>query len=367
MDKAPFQQKKPCYPVGRRLGEYLAVYDRLSPIEIDYDDLREFSAAYPLLDAKGRDTLWRTVVYDPVRRGDLYRRLAGVYATMRTEGDFSAMEHLIVERVDFCEFGNSQPFRIRIVNQFNDNYDHFYVKRADASRLFGLELEHLLSPNRISYLVHHQTLVEEHIAGVPGDQFISDYFAQPNLNKVRMAKEFVKFNERCTIRLLGDMRCYNYVVDITPDFEDEQYRVRAIDFDQQTYEGALDVYLPHRYDNNQPVLQLCHRYLNPASIHQYQLEERTLMARRYRMAQMRLKEVLDVMKEKLYSTEEHIARLAAELNDFHGTDLFTGLRTMGDVLQTQLSVALAVPLRRSRHSQREAARAGRKGSVADDD
>lgn len=352
-------KKKPCYPVGRSLRDYLAAYERLSPVEIDYEELLEFEAAYPLLDNRGNDSLWRTVMYDPVRRADLYKRLSGVYALMRTEGDLDAMGHLIVERVDFCEFGNSQPFRVRVVNQYNDNYDHFYVKRADASRLFGLELEHLLSPNRISYLVHNQTLVEEHIAGVPGDQFIAGYFKNPDLNKVRMAKEFVKFNERCTVRLLGDMRCYNYVVDITPDFEDEQYRVRAIDFDQQSYEGDLAIYLPHRYDNNRPVLELCNRYLNPASIHQYQLEERTLIARRYRMSHHRLTDLFARMREKLYSEPEKIAQLAAELNEYHGTDSFASCRTMGAILERQLEIMLAVPLRRSRRASGQAVRSAR--------
>ena len=138
------------------------------------------------------------------------------------------MEHLVVDRIDYCQFGNSKPFRVRIVNQFNDNYDYFYVKIADASRVYGLELEHILSPNRINYLVDKTSLIEEHIAGIPRDTFIDNYINLPNFNKVRLAKEFVKFNERCFVRLLGDMRSYNYVVDVTPDFEEEQYRVRII-------------------------------------------------------------------------------------------------------------------------------------------
>jgi hypothetical protein len=142
-----------------------------------------------------------------------------------------------VARIDYCSFGNSHPFRIRIVNKFNDNYDHYYIKIADASRIYGLELEHILSPNRITFLTNKNTLVEEHIAGIPGDLFISDYLHQPVTNRIRFSKEFVKFNERCFVRLLGDMRSYNFVVDITPDIEDVQYRIRAIDFDQQSYEG----------------------------------------------------------------------------------------------------------------------------------
>lgn len=57
--------------------------------------------------------------------------------------------------------------------------------------------------------------MEEHIAGVPGDVFIRDYLGRDDLNRVRIAKEFVKFSERCFIRLLGDMRSYNYVMDVT--------------------------------------------------------------------------------------------------------------------------------------------------------
>ena len=344
----PTREKKEFYPITEKFRDYLGDHDRLSEIDISYDELHGFSAAYPLLDDNGNDTLWRSVVYDSARQNDLHRRLCNVYASIRTDGDLSVMEHLHVERVDFCEFGNSQPFRIRIVNHQNDNHDHFYVKRADASRVFGLEIEHLLSPNRIGYLVHDQTLIEEHIAGVPGDIFIEFYFKRRSLNRVRIAKEFVKFNERCIVRLLGDMRCYNYVVDITPDFEDEQYRVRAIDFDQQTYEGDLETYLPHHFENNQPVVDLCRQFLSSQSIHQYQMEERTLMARRYRISQVRLDRLLACMKEHPYSTPEKIARLGRELDAYHGTDKFSRCSTMGAMLETHLEVALAVPLRRSR-------------------
>ena len=176
-------------------------------------------------------------MYDPVRQTDLNRRLAHVYASIRTDGDFSVMEHLSVERVDFCEFGNTQPFRIRIVNLQNDNYDHFYVKRADASRVFGIELEHLLSPNRISYLVHGQTLVEEHIAGRARRHvhrpLLPAAVAQPRadcqgVREIQRALCRAPAGRHALLQLRGD---------VTPDFEDEQYRVRAIDFDQQTYEG----------------------------------------------------------------------------------------------------------------------------------
>ena len=54
----------------------------------------------------------------------------------------------------------------------------------------------------------------------------------------------MKFNERCFIRLLGDMRSYNFVFVLTPDFEGWQVRIRAMDFDQQSYSGRRSFYLP---------------------------------------------------------------------------------------------------------------------------
>jgi hypothetical protein len=41
------------------------------------------------------------------------------------------------------------------------------------------------------------------------------------------------------------MRSYNFIVNITPDILNYQYRFRAIDFDQQSYEGRKNLYLPH--------------------------------------------------------------------------------------------------------------------------
>src|SRR5690606_5049603 len=118
------------------------------------------------------------------------------------------------------------------------------IKQADASRIDGLELEEILSPNQVNYLVDRETLVEEHIVGIPGDVFTKNSLHNPEYNHTRIAKEFVKFNERCIISLLGDMRAYNFVMQITPDFDDFQFRIRAIDFDQQFYEGNPRVYMP---------------------------------------------------------------------------------------------------------------------------
>jgi hypothetical protein len=245
-----------------------------------------------------------------------------------------------VDRIDFCVFGNSQPFRIRIVNQYNDNHDYFYVKRADASRIYGLELEHILSPDSINYVVHGDTLIEEHIAGIPGDDFIRYHLNRTGLNKVRIAKEFVKFNERCFVRLLGDMRAYNYVVDITPDFDEEQYRVRAIDFDQQSYEGKKTMYLPQFFKENNAIVKLCLDLLNPKTFEQYRWEERTLMAKRLKSERYRLKDLVDWMQKDEIAPPEKVAQISAELAEYHQRPDFLRCKNMGDVLRLQLKVTL---------------------------
>jgi hypothetical protein len=231
-------RKKPMFPVHDRLRAYLKNHGREVKLPVSYNDLLRITYSIPLKDKKGNDTYWEKVVYD-MRDWEFIRDgLVQMYAILKTEGDLTFTSHLDVARIDYCSFGNSNPFRVRIVNKYNDNYDHYYIKIADASRIYGLELEHILSPNRITYLTNQNTLVEEHIPGIPGDVFIANHLSDPLTNKTRLAKEFVKFNERCFVRLLGDMRSYNFVVDITPDIEDYQYRIRAIDFDQQSYEAV---------------------------------------------------------------------------------------------------------------------------------
>jgi hypothetical protein len=247
------------------------------------------------------------------------------------------MDHLSIERVDLCTYGNTRPFRVRIVNRINDNFDYFYIKNADASRIYGLELEDILSPNRISYLVHEQTLIEEHIAGIPGDQFMRDYLSDPRLNKIRLAKEFVKFNERCFYRLLGDMHSSNFVVDLTPDFEEIHYRIRAIDFDQQSYEGGRKIYMPQYFKQNNPIIKVGLEVMTPESMRQYQKEERTLIANRAKASAYTLKTLLRVMRHDTISTPENVANLKEELSAYHKDPEFLKCQNMADILETNLT------------------------------
>ena len=335
-DPNRISKKKPIIPISDRLRDYLFKHDRAADIPIHYDDLKGARGSFPLLDKKDKDTLWETMVYDPDRMQELSRGLCVIYAQLRTAGDMSVMEHLYCERIDYCTFGNSNPFRIRIVNRLNDNYDHFYVKPADASRIYGLELEDILSPNRINYIVDSASLIEEHIAGIPGDNFIRDHMDRPSFNRVRIAKEFVKFNERCFVRLLGDMRAYNYVVDVTPDFEDEQYRIRAIDFDQQSYEGKKTLYMPQYFKTNNVLVKLAMELMTEETYKQYQYEERTLIARRLAAAKHQMKDLIDAMRKDRISSDEKVKQMREELAEHHQNTGFLSCKTMGAILRLHL-------------------------------
>src|SRR3954471_15081165 len=188
-DTVPPTRRKPTYPISSTLSSYLAKFRRELELPVSYARLESFRESVPLTDAEGRDTLWETVIYPPDEMSALKVDLKYIYALLKVHGDLSVMDHLYIDRIDFCSFGNSLPFRIRIVNGINENPDYFYIKQADASRVYGLELEHLLSPNRLNYFTHAGTLVEEHVAGLPGDLFIARWVDNRELKPIRIAKE----------------------------------------------------------------------------------------------------------------------------------------------------------------------------------
>lgn len=342
MQPAVTQQRKQFYPINALFRSYLTDFQRGMDLPVTYEDMLKYEDAFPLLNKEGRDTLWQTLIYEAQYGREIYDGLKRIYVLLRSGGDESVLPNLYIDRVDFCTFGNTKPLRVRVVNQYNDNHDYFYVKKADASRVYGLELEELLSPNHINFLVFEDTLIEEHIIGVPGDDFIRDYMTQPDLHEVRLAKEFIKFNERCFVRLLGDMRAYNYVVEVTPDFEENQYRVRAIDFDQQCYEGRRTLYLPQFFKNNLPVVELCTKLINVETSKQYQREERSLIKRRLNFALHRVQHLRECMCADRISSEEKTRQLRQELASMHNDFRFMLCQSMGEITFLNITITLGL-------------------------
>ncbi len=329
-------RRKPSFPISADLRAYLRRYKRERELPVTYERLRAFHEVIPLTDEKGKPTLWDTVIYDANEMSELNEALKEIYAWLKVDGDLSVVSHLYVDRVDFCTFGNSTPFRIRIVNAYNDNQDYFYVKQADASRVYGLELEHLLSPSRMQFMTHGNTLVEEHVAGIPGDMFIEKWLGRPDPKPIRVAKELVKFNERCFIRLLGDMRSYNFVFVITPDFEESQIRIRAMDFDQQSYDGRKNFYLPQFFKDNYPLVRFCTKHLHSETAHQYQREEQTLILQRASLASERLGLLLHDMARDPLAPIEKVHSLREGLAEHYHRKDYLRCESMGALIRENL-------------------------------
>jgi hypothetical protein len=340
-NKRLIKHKKTYFPVSKNLAEYLERFGRCIELPIHYEDLLQYNESMAVYDKNDEPTLWQTVIYPSGLTEEIEDGLTKIYSQLLADGDTSIIEHLSVDRVDFCTYANTRPFRIRIINSYNDNYDHFYIKKADSSRIYGLELEGLLSPNRINYLVNQETLIEEHIIGIPGDSFIEHKMKEPEVNKVRLAKEFVKFNERCFVSLLGDMRSYNYIVNVTPDVEEEQYRVRPIDFDQQCYEGDIKVYLPQFFKENTEIVNLCMELLNPKTVKQYQNEERALIGKRFRYSQEQIMRLIRCMSSDTISTPEKTEALKKGLCEFHKTQSFMQCKNMGEVVLENINTMVS--------------------------
>ncbi len=341
MNKKLISKKKPVYPISKELTDYLIKNGRNIKIPICYDDLLRYQGAVSIFDKNGDDTLWLSTYFSGNDQEEIELGLKKIYTILHADGNDSTLPFISVDSIDYCTFGNTKPFRIKIRNILNDNYTFYYLKRADASRVYGLELEHLLSPNHIDFLVFKDTIIEDHISGIPCDIFIEDHLNRCSLqDKKALSKEFVKFNERCFVRLLGDMRAYNYVVVLTHDFDRIQYRLRAIDFDQQSFEGNVKVYKPQYLKENNPFVEMSLELLQKGSIDQYEKEERSLLAKRAISSEYRLKHLLNCMRKDKVSTLEKTNQLKGDLFKLTGDLNFKKATNMGEVLKSALDFVI---------------------------
>ena len=121
-------KKKIAYPVSSELESYLIKHSRyIDTIPEIYNDLHRFSEAIPYESPDGSETNWQTLMYQPDEMAELRPKLTKIYADLKMGGDSNKTKHLDVERIDFGVFGNSRPFRIRFINRYNVNFDHYFV------------------------------------------------------------------------------------------------------------------------------------------------------------------------------------------------------------------------------------------------
>jgi hypothetical protein len=91
-----------------------------------------FSGSVTVYDKNDEDTLWIRVYYTEFERQEIDLTLKkSIHCCILMV--MGIIKFLNVDSIDYT-FGNSKPFRIKIRNILNDNYTHFYVKKADASQ-----------------------------------------------------------------------------------------------------------------------------------------------------------------------------------------------------------------------------------------
>jgi len=118
----------------------------------------------------------------------------------------------------------------------------------------------------------------------------------------------------------------------THDFDHVVYKIRAIDFDQQCFEGNFKIYRPQFFKENFKMVQLVKEKLQMDSIDQYKLEERSIVAKRFMSFEDRITELLDIAKSDTISLPEHVAVLKESIGNLTGDISFKQAPTMGAVL-----------------------------------
>ena len=128
-DTKLISQKKPAFPVIKELNEYLIEHSRNIKIPIFYDDLLRFQGSVVVYDKNEEDTLWVRTYYSGYERKEIDLSLKKVYAILHSDGNEEIIKYLNIDAIDYCTFGNSKPFRVKVRNILNDNYSRFYVKK----------------------------------------------------------------------------------------------------------------------------------------------------------------------------------------------------------------------------------------------
>ncbi|WP_232046975.1 hypothetical protein [Sphingobacterium daejeonense] len=116
-------------------------------------------------------------------------------------------------------------------------------------------------------------------------------------------------------------------------FDDFQFRIRAIDFDQQFYEGNIKVYMPQFFKENLPYVKLSMEHLNEKTVLQYQQEERSSIVHRVRSERHRIKDLRDASKTQILSTKENIERLRDGYAKYYNNEKYYHCHSMTDIIE----------------------------------
>jgi hypothetical protein len=143
------------------------------------------------------------------------------------------------------------------------------------------------------------------------------------------------------------MHSSNFVIEIIPDFDEIHYRIRAIDFDQQSYEGHRAIYMPQYFKQNNPIINLGIKRMEPELEIQYQREERSLIANRLqsKISGPPIRNLVKAMVHDTIAPYENVVSLRKDLAQLYNDKEFLSCNNMGEILFMSLKFVFKYPIR----------------------
>ena len=128
---------------------------------------------------------------------------------------------------------------------------------------------------------------------------------------------------------------------MTHDFDHVEYKIRAIDFDQQSYEGKFNIYRPQFFKENLKMVELVSETFQKFSIDQYKIEERSILVKRLKSFQDRMDMLVTCMENDVISKPEYINLLKSKIYDYTLDVKFKPCNSMGHILRETLRFLVA--------------------------
>ena len=101
MQSAASQHRKQFFPINGLFRKYLSEFHRAMDLPVTYEDMLKYEDSFPLINKRGEDTLWQTLIYEQQFGRELYDGLKEIYVLLRSGGDESILPNLYIDRVDF--------------------------------------------------------------------------------------------------------------------------------------------------------------------------------------------------------------------------------------------------------------------------
>jgi hypothetical protein len=117
-----------------------------------------------------------------------------------------------------------------------------------------------------------------------------------------------------------------------------------MDFDQQSFEGRKNIYLPQFFKDNYFFVKQAEKHLSKKTSDQYIIEERGLIRKRLLNEKKKFLSLKSVMENDHISDQENITLLKTELANYYANPAFNEATCMADILVLNISTRLGMDL-----------------------